>query len=67
MLRSAPKASPDADKGAYAIVLSGGYADNEDEGTSFWYTGEGGQDAKGSQVCAEAGCLPWESQHGDRQ
>ncbi len=35
--------------GAYAIVLSGGYVDDEDNGMSFWYTGEGGQD-KGKQV-----------------
>ena len=42
---------PEADQGAYAIVLAGGYADDEDEGTSFWYTGEGGQEAKGRQVC----------------
>lgn len=33
------------DAPAYAIVLSGGYKDDRDEGSSFWYTGEGGQKA----------------------
>ena len=35
--------------GAYAICLSGGYKDDEDEGTTFWYTGQGGN-TKGLQV-----------------
>lgn len=38
-----------SDKGALAIVLAGGYADDSDEGEAFWYTGEGGQE-KGKQV-----------------
>eukprot|EP00798_Chlamydomonas_sp_ICE-L_P013694 gene13694-19586_t len=36
--------------GAYAIVLSGGYKDDQDEGTTFWYTGQGGQGPGGVQV-----------------
>mmetsp|Transcript_6265 Transcript_6265/g.13737 ORF Transcript_6265/g.13737 Transcript_6265/m.13737 type:complete len:611 (+) Transcript_6265:42-1874(+) len=36
----------DETRGAYAVVLSGGYADDEDEGSEFWYTGEGGQKGK---------------------
>jgi hypothetical protein len=36
--------------GAYAIVLSGCYLDDEDQGNSFWYTGEDGQGMKGQQV-----------------
>ena len=34
-------------EGAYAIVMSGGYKDDDDEGVELWYTGEGGQ--KGSK------------------
>ncbi|KZT06059.1 SRA-YDG [Laetiporus sulphureus 93-53] len=34
------------DKGAYSVVLSGGYDDDEDEGESFVYTGCGGSDNK---------------------
>ena len=37
------------DAPAYAIVLSGGYVDDEDNGTSFIYSGEGGQSG-GKQV-----------------
>ncbi|KAL6761714.1 hypothetical protein V8C86DRAFT_808288 [Haematococcus lacustris] len=38
-------------RGAHAIVLSGGYQDDEDGGTEFWYTGSGGRDHKsGLQV-----------------
>ena len=29
---------------AESIVISGGYADDEDNGNSIWYTGDGGQD-----------------------
>ncbi|KAE9401455.1 hypothetical protein BT96DRAFT_602631 [Gymnopus androsaceus JB14] len=37
--------------GAYSVVLSGGYEDDEDNGESFWYTGEGGRkDGGGPQV-----------------
>lgn len=35
-------------------MLSGGYVDDEDNGMSFWYTGEGGQE-KGKQV--GGGCV----------
>ncbi|KAL6763853.1 SAD/SRA domain-containing protein [Haematococcus lacustris] len=41
--------SKDATRGALAVVLSGGYADNDDQGSSVWYTGSGGQKA-GHQV-----------------
>jgi hypothetical protein len=36
-------------EGAYAICMSGGYKDDEDEGAVFWYTGEGGQGKAGSE------------------
>ncbi|GAX86036.1 hypothetical protein CEUSTIGMA_g13451.t1 [Chlamydomonas eustigma] len=36
--------------GAYAIVLSGVYTDDEDQGDCFWYTGEGGLGNNGQQV-----------------
>ncbi|GLI66471.1 hypothetical protein VaNZ11_010314, partial [Volvox africanus] len=43
----APSAkSSDLSRGAYSIVLSGQYADDDDMGESFWYTGEGGMDPK---------------------
>jgi hypothetical protein len=38
-------------EGAYAIVMSGGYKDDDDEGAELWYTGEGGQ-KDGKQVRA---------------
>lgn len=41
--------APPQIEGAHAIVLSGGYVDDADQGTEFWYTGEGGQQ-KGMQV-----------------
>lgn len=31
---------------AFAICMSGGYADDEDTGTEIWYTGMGGQKGK---------------------
>ena len=49
-----PGSRKDNNKGAFAIVLSGGYEDDDDSGTQFWYTGEGGQ-AKGKQVGGGAG------------
>jgi putative restriction endonuclease len=36
--------------GAESVVLSGGYADDEDYGDVILYTGDGGQDDKGNQV-----------------
>lgn len=38
----------DAVKGApaFAICMSGGYVDDEDTGTTVWYTGMGGQSGK---------------------
>ena len=36
-------------EGAYAIAVSGGYAENEDLGESLWFTGEGGRDLKGTR------------------
>lgn len=50
LLPTTPRGSgAGSDKGALAIVLAGGYADDSDEGEAFWYTGEGGQE-KGKQV-----------------
>eukprot|EP00878_Enallax_costatus_P005717 GHUV01005995.1.p1 GENE.GHUV01005995.1~~GHUV01005995.1.p1 ORF type:complete len:555 (+),score=157.92 GHUV01005995.1:244-1665(+) len=31
---------------AFAICLAGGYVDDSDEGSTFWYTGQGGQEKK---------------------
>lgn len=42
--------SGDPSQGADAIVISGGYADDVDEGNRLLYTGQGGQDAKKRQV-----------------
>nr|AWN02133.1 ubiquitin-like protein [Portunus sp. CY-2018] len=40
-------------EGAYSIVLSGGYEDDEDNGDSFTYTGSGGRDLSGNKRTAE--------------
>ena len=45
-----------ADHGAYSIVLSGGYEDDEDNGDSFTYTGAGGRDLSGNKRTAEQSC-----------
>ncbi|XP_046982149.1 E3 ubiquitin-protein ligase UHRF1-like [Schistocerca americana] len=37
------------DIGAFSIVLSGGYEDDEDFGDWFWYTGAGGRDLSGNR------------------
>ncbi|KAF9457853.1 PUA-like domain-containing protein [Collybia nuda] len=37
-----------ATDGAYSIVLSGGYEDDEDNGETITYTGQGGRDTKGT-------------------
>lgn len=44
--------------GAYSVVLSNGYDDNEDQGTSFLFTGEGGlvRPKKGKQPTSRTGC-----------
>ncbi|XP_023418295.1 E3 ubiquitin-protein ligase UHRF1 isoform X2 [Cavia porcellus] len=39
--------------GAYSLVLSGGYEDDEDNGNSFTYTGSGGRDLSGNKRTAE--------------
>lgn len=42
-------------EGAYSIVLSGGYEDDEDYGTVIVYTGEGGRDSDtGKQIADQA-------------
>ena len=38
------------EKGAYSIVLSGGYEDDVDLGEAFSYTGSGGRDLKGTSA-----------------
>ncbi|KAK4320574.1 hypothetical protein Pmani_008578 [Petrolisthes manimaculis] len=43
-------------EGAYSIVLSGGYEDDEDNGDSFSYTGSGGRDLSGNKRTAEQSC-----------
>ncbi|XP_071548103.1 E3 ubiquitin-protein ligase UHRF1-like [Panulirus ornatus] len=43
-------------EGAYSIVLSGGYEDDEDNGDSFTYTGSGGRDLSGNKRTAEQSC-----------
>lgn len=42
--------------GAYSIVLSGGYEDDEDNGDSFWYTGSGGRDLSGNKRTSVQSC-----------
>uniref|UniRef100_A0A2P2I2V5 RING-type E3 ubiquitin transferase n=2 Tax=Hirondellea gigas TaxID=1518452 RepID=A0A2P2I2V5_9CRUS len=44
------------DHGAYSIVLSGGYEDDEDNGEHFTYTGAGGRDLSGNKRTAEQSC-----------
>ena len=44
------------DEGAYSIVLSGGYEDDEDDGDQFTYTGSGGRDLSGNKRTAEQSC-----------
>lgn len=41
--------SGESDPLAVSIVMSGGYKDNEDHGDEFWYTGQGGNDYRGSK------------------
>ncbi|XP_013414439.1 E3 ubiquitin-protein ligase UHRF1 [Lingula anatina] len=43
-------------EGAYSIVLSGGYEDDEDNGDTFYYTGSGGRDLSGNKRTAEQSC-----------
>ena len=40
-------------EGAYSIVLSGGYEDDEDEGEKFTYSGSGGRDLSGNKRTAK--------------
>lgn len=42
-------------RGAYSVLMSGVYVDDEDMGEAFWYTGEGGMDGK-KQVGGGGGC-----------
>ncbi|KAK8768980.1 hypothetical protein V5799_014555 [Amblyomma americanum] len=42
--------------GAYSIVLSGGYEDDQDDGEEFLYTGSGGRDLSGNKRTAEQSC-----------
>lgn len=44
------------DDGAYSIVLSGGYEDDQDDGDKFTYTGSGGRDLSGNKRTAEQSC-----------
>uniref|UniRef100_A0AAU7J938 RING-type E3 ubiquitin transferase n=1 Tax=Locusta migratoria TaxID=7004 RepID=A0AAU7J938_LOCMI len=44
------------DVGAFSIVLSGGYEDDEDFGDSFWYTGAGGRDLSGNKRTSVQSC-----------
>ncbi|RUS78042.1 hypothetical protein EGW08_014217 [Elysia chlorotica] len=44
------------DDGAYSIVLSGGYEDDNDDGEEFFYTGSGGRDLSGNKRTAEQSC-----------
>lgn len=37
------------EEGAYSIVLSGGYEDDQDDGDTFMYTGSGGRDLSGNK------------------
>ncbi|GAB6026804.1 ubiquitin-like with PHD and RING finger domains 2 [Chamberlinius hualienensis] len=42
--------------GAYSIVLSGGYEDDEDRGDEFVYTGSGGRDLSGNKRTNKQSC-----------
>ncbi|GLC36686.1 hypothetical protein PLESTM_000489500 [Pleodorina starrii] len=44
-IHAPPAKHPDFARGAYSVVMSGGYVDDEDMGELFWYTGEGGIDS----------------------
>ncbi len=41
------------EEGAYSIVLSGGYDDDEDNGEEFTYSGSGGRDLSGNKRTAK--------------
>ncbi len=41
------------DDGAYSIVLSGGYNDDQDNGEEFTYSGSGGRDLSGNKRTAK--------------
>lgn len=43
LLPSVSTCSAGSTMGAFAVCLSGGYKDDADEGTTFWYTCVGGQ------------------------
>ena len=43
-------------EGAYSLVLSGGYEDDEDNGEEFYYTGAGGRDLSGNKRTADQSC-----------
>ncbi|XP_065321408.1 E3 ubiquitin-protein ligase UHRF1-like [Gordionus sp. m RMFG-2023] len=44
------------EEGAYSIVFSGGYEDDEDFGDEFYYTGSGGRDLSGNKRTAVQSC-----------
>ncbi|XP_071852986.1 E3 ubiquitin-protein ligase UHRF1-like isoform X2 [Apostichopus japonicus] len=43
-------------EGAFSIVLSGAFADEQDNGDDFTYTGSGGRDLSGNKRTAEQSC-----------
>lgn len=45
--------------GAFSVVLSGGYEDDEDDGNTIIYTGQGGRDTKGSKLDQMEGKTFW--------
>jgi hypothetical protein len=49
---------------AESITISGGYKDDEDNGSSIWYTGDGGQDGKRVQVYNQR-LKPWKALAGN--
>ncbi|CAD5122943.1 DgyrCDS11338 [Dimorphilus gyrociliatus] len=40
-------------RGAFSVVLSGGYEDDQDFGDTFIFTGSGGRDLSGNKRCAQ--------------
>lgn len=50
------------ENGAYSVVLSFGYEDDEDHGEWFNYTGAGGRDTQGDKLDQMKGKVKWEGE-----
>ncbi|KAF8071678.1 PUA-like domain-containing protein [Lyophyllum atratum] len=56
-----------AEYGAYSVVMSHGYEDDEDQGEIFIYTGEGGRVAKVSRMDKLRGKESWDTEQSKDQ